>query len=175
MPDHQSQDPVVVIGAGPAGLTAARAIAARGEHVLVLEAGGGVGGLAGSTEVLDGLVDLGPHRFFSKDRRVNEAWLDAIGRDYVMIDRTTRILYGDRLFDYPLKPANALRNLGPRESARSIGSYARARIAPPDDTSTFEGWVTARFGARLYELFFQTYSERLWGIPCTEQIGRAHV
>lgn len=99
---------------------------------------------------------------------MNEAWLEAVGDDYVMVDRTTRILYGGRLFDYPLKPANALRNLGFAESARSIGSYGKARLRPPQDTNTFEGWVTSRFGERLYEIFFRTYSERLWGIPCSD-------
>jgi protoporphyrinogen oxidase len=158
----------IVIGAGPAGLTAAWKLAEAGQRVVVLEASDAVGGLARSLEVFGARVDVGPHRFFSSDRRINEAWLDAVDGDYVMVDRTTRILYDGKLFDYPLKPANALKNLGVAESIRSIGSYAKAQVCPPEDTSSFEGWVTSRFGARLYEIFFKTYSERLWGIPCTE-------
>jgi protoporphyrinogen oxidase len=164
---HAAYDSIV-IGAGPAGLTAAWKLAESGQRVVVLEASDGVGGLARSLEVFGARVDVGPHRFFSSDRRINEAWLDAVDGDYVMVDRTTRILYDGKLFDYPLKPTNALRNLGVVESLRSIGSYARTRVRPPADISSFEGWVTSRFGARLYEIFFKTYSERLWGIPCTD-------
>ena len=165
---QQSAYDVIVIGAGPAGLTAAWKLAESGQRVLVLESSEAVGGLARSLEVFGARVDVGPHRFFSSDRRINEAWLDAVEGEYVMVDRTTRILYDGKLFDYPLKPANALRNLGVAESVRSIGSYVSARMRPPVDTSSFEGWVISRFGARLYEIFFKTYSERLWGIPCTD-------
>lgn len=159
---------VVVIGAGPAGVTAAWALQRRGVHVELIEAGPAVGGLARSFELWGGRVDLGPHRFFSTDRRVNEAWLQATGDDYAMVDRTTRILYQGKLFDYPLRPGNALRNLGATTAVAAIGSYLQSRVRPPSDTSTFEGWVTSRFGRRLYEIFFKSYSEKLWGIPCTD-------
>ncbi len=135
---------------------------------MLAEASARVGGLARTIDLWGGRVDLGPHRFFSTDRRVNTAWLKATGPAYSMVDRTTRILYQGRLFDYPLKPGNALRNLGIWAALGAVSSYAWTRLRPPSDTSTFEGWITSRFGRRLYEIFFKTYSEKLWGMPCTE-------
>ncbi|MDR1305650.1 MAG: FAD-dependent oxidoreductase [Verrucomicrobiales bacterium] len=162
---------VVIIGAGPAGLTAAYALAKRGVTVSVLEATGAVGGMARTIPLWGQRVDLGPHRFFSADPRVNKLWLEIAGADYDMVSRLTRILYKNRLFHYPLKPANALRNLGPLEAARCLASYLlqQFRQTPAADAdiadASFEQWVTRRFGRRLYEIFFKTYSEKLWGIP----------
>lgn len=113
-------------------------------------------------------VDMGPHRFFSHDKRVNTLWLEVAGKDYRMVNRQTRIYYKKKFFDYPLKPANALSNLGIFEAARCMLSYFREKILPTKDTGTFESWVTRRFGKRLYQIFFKTYSEKLWGIRCTE-------
>lgn len=157
---------VVVIGAGPAGITAAKRLARYGKKTLLVEASDHVGGLACSVEVLGSKVDLGPHRFFSSDRRVNEEWLDAVGDDYVMVERVTRIFYDNKFFDYPLRAFNVLRTLGLKESVHSAVSFAHTQLFPPAHTDTFEGWVQSRFGRRLYEIFFKTYSERLWGIPC---------
>ena len=164
----ESDVDVVVIGAGPAGLTAGLRLAQEGYSVLVIEASDAVGGFSRSIDILGGRVDLGPHRFFSSDRRINEFWLEVVGTDFVMVDRVTRILYDGNLFDYPLRPMNALKGLGLVESTRSILSYLAARSRSSDAPIDFEGWVTSRFGQRLYEIFFKTYSERLWGIPCTE-------
>jgi len=161
---------VGVIGGGPAGATAAYELARQGVDVDLYEAGDCMGGLARSIELWGQTVDLGPHRFFSKVRRVNALWLDMAGPDYVMVKRTTRIYYNGKFFHYPLRPMNALTELGPLEAARCITSYFREKAMPsasaPHDT--FETWVTNRFGKRLYEIFFRTYSEKLWGIPCTE-------
>ncbi len=158
----------VVIGAGPAGLTAAYQLSKFGKRVLVVESSQYVGGFSRTETILDAKVDLGPHRFFSDDHRVNSIWIEIMQSDYVMIDRQTRILYGGDLYDYPLKPANALAKMGAGTAALCLLSYVRARALPPNDQSTFEGWVTARFGTKLYKMFFQTYSERLWGIPCDQ-------
>jgi len=161
---------VAVIGAGPAGITAAYQLSKRGVDVDVFEASAEVGGLARSFSLWGQRVDLGPHRFFSQDRRVNELWLEVVGRDYAMVDRITRIYYRGRFFRYPLEPMDALAKLGPVEASRCLASYAWARLRSPriPENASFEEWVTCRFGRRLYEIFFKTYSEKLWGISCRD-------
>lgn len=161
---------VAVIGAGPAGLTAAVRLSGPNCQVDVYEAAGAVGGLARSIRLWGQTVDLGPHRFFSHDRRVNELWLEMAGRDYAIVKRLTRILYKGKLFRYPLEAFEALTKLGFSEAARCLASYARGRIGPraSDSSGSFEDWVCRRFGRRLFEIFFKTYSEKLWGIPCQE-------
>jgi protoporphyrinogen oxidase len=159
---------IAIIGSGPAGITAAYALTKSIPTVDVYEASDSVGGLARSIKLWGQTVDIGPHRFFSRDRRVNELWLEVVGHDYAMVDRLTRILYKGRFFQYPLQPWNALAKLGPVEAARCASSYAREILSPNPDHDSFEGWVSGRFGRRLYEIFFKSYSEKLWGIPCTE-------
>ena len=159
---------VAVIGAGPAGITAAYELAKRGVEVDVFEATSSVGGLAKTIDLWGQKVDIGPHRFFSKDSRINKIWLEVVGDDFEMVDRLTRIFYKNRFFYYPLKPLNALWNLGVFRAAGCLFSYFLEKISPTKDTSTFEGWVKSRFGRSLYEIFFKTYSEKLWGIKCTE-------
>ena len=161
---------VAVIGAGPAGITAAYQLAKAGVRVTVFEAGGAVGGLARSLELWGQRVDLGPHRFFSNDARINRLWLEVVGRDYRMVDRLTRIFYERKLYDYPLSPANALWNMGVPDAAACMASYLwqKARGWSDRDRATFEDSVVSRFGRRLYRMFFKPYSEKLWGIPCTD-------
>ncbi len=159
---------VAVIGAGPAGLSAAYALAGSGVSVDIHEAESTVGGMAKTISLWDHKVDLGPHRFFSSDPFVNGLWLDVAGEDYSVIDRLTRIYYNNKLFYYPLKPANALLNLGIKEAAACSLSYARELFAPTAQDGSFENWVVSRFGNRLFEIFFKTYTEKLWGIPCTQ-------
>ena len=161
-----------MIGAGPAGMTAAYELSKQlGEQVSVLdvfEKSDRVGGLSKSIDLWEQRVDLGPHRFFSHDTRINALWLEVVKDRYDIVNRQTRIYYKKRFFDYPIKAFNALRGLGIFEAARCLLSYLGERLFPTRDTSTFEGWVTSRFGKRLYTIFFKTYSEKLWGIPCTE-------
>lgn len=159
---------VAVIGAGPAGLTTAYELSKMGIEVDVFEADKTVGGMAKSIELWGQLVDLGPHRFFSSDPRVNRLWLELIDADYVMVQRLTRILYRGKFFDYPLKASNTFRNLGALESAMCLVSYFQALVKPAKRDDTFEDWVSSRFGTRLYETFFKSYSEKLWGISCRE-------
>ncbi|MFF0244355.1 NAD(P)/FAD-dependent oxidoreductase [Streptosporangium sandarakinum] len=156
----------VIVGAGPAGLTAAYELTRRGLPCEVFEADHVVGGISRTVERDGWRFDIGGHRFFTKVARVEEFWNEILGEeDFLLRPRMSRIHYGGRFFDYPLRASNALRNLGPLESARCVASYAGARLRPPADQSTFEGWVTARFGRRLYEIFFRTYTEKVWGVP----------
>jgi protoporphyrinogen oxidase len=163
---------IAVIGAGPAGMTAAYKLSEElGKKVTALdiyELSAQVGGLSKSIDLWDQRVDQGPHRFFSHDTKINEVWLEVVGRDYDIVNRQTRIYYKKRFFDYPIRALNALKGLGIFEATRCMLSYLAERIAPTRDTSTFEGWVTSRFGKRLYTIFFKTYSEKLWGISCTD-------
>lgn len=158
----------VVIGAGPAGMTAAYELAKAGKKVDVYEASGGIGGMAGSFNLWGQRVDYGPHRFFSKDPRINAEWKEVVGTDYQSVNRLTRILYDNKLFYYPLKPFNALFRLGIWKAFLCGLSYVwvQVRPVPKAAQATFEGWVAQRFGWRLYRIFFKTYSEKLWGIPC---------
>ncbi|MBI5441700.1 MAG: FAD-dependent oxidoreductase [Deltaproteobacteria bacterium] len=162
---------VAVIGAGVAGLTAAYQLAKGGASVEVFEAGDAVGGLAQTVNLWGQRVDLGPHRFFSSDPLVGRFWQEAVGPHYRMIDRLTRIYYAKRFFHYPLQPANALRNMGPVTALTCIGSFLAEQLCPsvgPSQEQSFEAWVVGRFGRRLYEMFFKSYSEKLWGISCQD-------
>ncbi len=158
--------PVVILGAGPAGLAAARELAEAGWPVLVLEKRAVVGGIA-RTEVHGGYrFDVGGHRFFTKNDRIERLWRETMGEDLLRVRRLSRICYQGRFFRYPLSAPDTLRNLGLLESLRIVLSYGRARLLPNPREDSFEQWVTNRFGRRLYEAFFRTYTEKVWGIPC---------
>ena len=157
---------VGVVGAGPAGLTAAYELARHGRAVEVFEATDAVGGISQTVERDGWRFDIGGHRFFTKVPEVEALWHELLDdEDFLRRPRMSRIYYRGKLFDYPLKPVNALRNLGVLEAVRCLASYAWVRLRPPADQSTFEGWVAARFGWRLYRIFFKTYTEKVWGVP----------
>ncbi|HEX6204338.1 MAG TPA: NAD(P)/FAD-dependent oxidoreductase [Solirubrobacterales bacterium] len=160
--------PVAVLGAGPAGLTAAYRLVQRRVPVVVFEAGEQVGGLA-RTETRDGYrFDLGGHRFFTKSEEVAELWGDLLGGELLVRPRLSRIYWRGRLIEYPLRPADVFAKVGPVELVRSLGSYARARLRPARAEESYEDWVSARFGRRLFELFFKTYTEKVWGVETGE-------
>ncbi|MGI9051343.1 MAG: NAD(P)/FAD-dependent oxidoreductase [Ilumatobacteraceae bacterium] len=160
---------VVIIGAGPAGLTAAAELVARDVCPIVLEADDTVGGISRTVERDGWRFDIGGHRFFTKVPEVQQFWHELLpGEEFMVRPRMSRIFYDGKFFDYPLRASNALSNLGVGTSLKCVLSYLRARISPPADTSTFEGWVTSRFGRRLYETFFKTYTEKVWGVPASE-------
>ena len=160
---------VVVVGAGPAGLTAAYQLTKAGRRVLVLEADDVVGGIS-RTVVRDGWrFDIGGHRFFTKVQAVSDLWHEILAPgEFLVRPRLSRIFYNGKFYDYPIKPVHALRTLGPLEAVRCVTSYCWVRLRPPADQTTLEGYVVARYGRRLYEHFFKTYNEKVWGVPASE-------
>ena len=163
-----SLQPVVIIGAGPAGLTAAYELFKRGEHSVILEADNVVGGISRTVNYHGYRFDIGGHRFFSKAPYINELWREILAEDFLVRPRLSRIHYRGHFFDYPLKPFNALSGLGPLEVSRVCMSYARSQVLPYGADDNFELWVANRFGYRLYDIFFKTYTEKVWGMPCSE-------
>jgi len=160
--------PVVIAGAGPAGLAAAHELVSRGAAVDIFEHLDKVGGIA-RTEVYKGYrFDLGGHRFLTKVPEVQRFWADIMGPEFITVPRLSRIYYRRRFFDYPISIGNVARNLGLWESGCLGGSYLLARLRPSPVEDTFEQWVTNRFGRRLYQTFFATYTQKVWGIPGSE-------
>jgi protoporphyrinogen oxidase len=159
--------PVVVVGAGPAGLTAAYELVRRGVPVVVLEADRVVGGIARTVEYKGFRFDIGGHRFFTKVGVVSELWHAMLGSDLLTRPRLSRIYYRGRFFDYPLRPLNALGNLGVFTSLGVLASYLWIKLFPIRPEVSFADWVSNRFGRRLFDIFFRTYTEKVWGIPCS--------
>ena len=159
----------IVIGGGPAGLTAAYTLANTGQPVIVLEAHPELWGGISRTEAYKGYrFDIGGHRFFSKSAQIEALWDELLPEPLLERPRKSRILYGGRFYSYPLKPVEALRNLGPGEAVRCVVSYCNARLKPITPVKSFEDWVTNAFGKRLFGIFFRTYTEKVWGMPCSE-------
>ncbi|MHB8464824.1 MAG: NAD(P)/FAD-dependent oxidoreductase [Acidimicrobiales bacterium] len=157
---------VVIIGAGPAGLTAAYQLSKAGHTSTVLEADDVVGGISRTPERDGWRFDIGGHRFFTKVPEVEALWHEILpDEDFLLRPRMSRIYYEGKFFDYPLRAMNALKGLGVVEATMCMASYAKAKVRPPKDLESFEGWTTAAFGKRLYNTFFKTYTEKVWGVP----------
>ena len=162
---------LIIIGAGPAGLTAAYQLSESNKKVLVLEKKSQVGGLAETKVFGPHRYDIGPHRFFTKNKEVYELFLEMLGNDAVSVERKTRILFNNSYFDYPLTPLNALFGLGFSESVVIGFSYLLARVKSYSGISkinNFEDWVVDRFGKKLFNNFFKNYTEKVWGIDCKD-------
>ncbi|MDX2044254.1 MAG: FAD-dependent oxidoreductase [Acidobacteriota bacterium] len=158
----------LVIGAGPAGLTSAYELSKLGISSTIIEADEQVGGLSRTVSYKGYRFDIGGHRFFSKVPLINELWREMLSEDFLLRPRLSRIHYRGHFFDYPLKAANALAGLGPIEAFLVMLSYSKAKMFPSAEETNLEQWVSNRFGQRLYEIFFKTYTEKVWGIPCNE-------
>ena len=165
MPEKQ----VVVIGAGPAGLTAAYELCKADIASVVIEKDDVVGGLARTVNYKDYLFDIGGHRFFTKVHAVEAMWREVLSeQDFLRCQRLSRIYYNKKFFYYPLRVANALFGLEPWNCFLILLSYLWAQLFPVRPEESFEAWVSNRFGKRLYRIFFKTYTEKVWGIPCSE-------
>src|SRR5438552_1752106 len=167
MKEFMDPNNVVIIGGGPAGLTAALELSKSGVQALVLESDKQVGGIARTVNYKGYLFDIGGHRFFTKWEEVNQIWGNVLGARFIERPRLSRIYYKKKFFSYPLVAKNALFGLGLIESARILGSYVRSQLRPTPKEDNLEEWVCNRFGRRLYEIFFKTYTEKVWGVPCT--------
>jgi protoporphyrinogen oxidase len=162
---------VVVIGAGPAGLTAAYQLmkAGHASRVTILESDTVVGGISRTVEREGWRFDIGGHRFFTKVQVVDDLWWEILGAEnFLRRPRQSRIFYQGKFYDYPLVPMNVLRNLGVVEAVRCVLSYLWVRVRPPKNRDTLEGFIVSRFGWRLYRHFFKAYNEKVWGVPASE-------
>ncbi len=158
---------VAIIGAGPAGLTAAYLLCKAKHNVVVFEKDPKYVGGISRTESYKGYhFDIGGHRFFSKSKQVEDFWTEILGNNLLERPRSSRIFYNKSFFSYPLRAKEALQKLGIVESALCVVSYLKAKANPVKDPGNFEDWVSNHFGKRLYNMFFKTYTEKVWGIPC---------
>lgn len=156
----------VIAGAGPAGLTAAYELTKHAHSCVVLESDPHmVGGISRTDQYKGYRFDIGGHRFFSKSDEVNRIWKEILGDELITRSRLSRIYYNRRFFHYPLKAFDALIKLGPIRAIRILASYAKARMRPIRPEKSFEDWVVNRFGRLLFETFFKTYTEKVWGMP----------
>jgi len=162
-------DEVVIIGAGPAGLTAAHELSRHGTTSTIVERDPVyVGGLARTVRHNGSRFDVGGHRFFTRIPEVQALWRELLPDDFLVRPRLSRVHFRGTFFHYPLRAAEVLAKLELSESARIIASYVHSRLHPIRPEDNFEQWVTNRFGRHLYEMFFRTYTEKVWGIPCQE-------
>lgn len=175
-PEAKATDRTVIIGGGPAGLTAAYELCAAGKRSLVLEATSDVGGISRTVEYKGYKFDIGGHRFYTKVKIVEQMWREVMGEELLTRSRSSRILYNKRFFQYPLEPWNLFLTLGPIETGLCLLSYTKAavdkhakklfRIEQP--ARDFETYVTIRFGRRLFKRFFESYTEKVWGMKCRD-------
>ena len=160
---------VAIIGAGPAGLTAAYLLSKNDVDVVVLEADPVyVGGISRTATYKGFHFDIGGHRFFSKSKAVEDLWTELLPNDMLNRPRSSRIFYGGKFFNYPLKPFEALIKLGILQSILCVFSWLKARLFPVRNPRNFEDWVSNQFGRRLFRIFFKSYTEKVWGMSCKE-------
>src|SRR6476620_5219 len=160
---------VFVIGAGPAGLTAAYCLTKEDPSVIVIEKDPVyVGGISRTVEYSGFMFDIGGHRFFSKSKEVVDLWREILPNDFIERPRLSRIYYGGKYYSYPLSAFEALSNLGLFTSAACMLSFGYAKLLPIESPANFHEWVRNQFGEKLFSIFFKTYTEKVWGMRCDE-------
>ena len=160
---------VAIIGAGPAGLTAGYLLTKQGKSVAIIEKDATyVGGISRTVEHEGYRFDIGGHRFFSKSQQVVDLWNEILPDDFIQRPRMSRIYYEGKFYSYPLRAFEALRNLGVLRSTACMLSYGWSKLRPIKDVKSFEDWTSNQFGKKLYSIFFKTYTEKVWGMPCNE-------
>src|SRR3989344_2532869 len=172
--ENNEKETIIICGAGPGGLAAAIELVKKGRRVVILEKENQVGGIAKTVNYKGYHFDIGGHRFFTKEKEVSNLWQETLGKDFLTRPRLSRIYYRNKFYFYPLKPANALKNLGFVQAMGILMSYfftrAKYYLGPKKPAENFEEWVTEKFGKKLFNTFFKTYTEKVWGIP-TKEIG----
>src|SRR5215217_3070611 len=159
----------LISGAGPAGLTTAYELTKAGRSVAIVERDPTyVGGISRTVYYKGYRLDIGGHRFFSKSAEVEAWWTEVMGDEMLQRPRSSRIYYNGKLFDYPLRAGDALSKLGPIEALRCVLSYGWAKVKPYKNVVSFEQWVVNNFGRRLFQIFFKTYTEKVWGMDCAD-------
>lgn len=159
---------VIIIGGGPAGLTAAYQLSKEGTRTTVIEKDDVVGGISRTVNYRGFRFDIGGHRFFTKIPEVQAVWNELLKEEFITRPRLSRIYYRNKFYQYPLKGFEVVKNLGPIDTLAVLASYGMQRMKPYPVEENFEQWVSNRFGKKLYGMFFKTYTEKVWGIPCTE-------
>lgn len=174
--DVNIEKKIIIFGAGPAGLATAMEAVKKNHKIFILEKEDQVGGIAKTVKYKGYHFDIGGHRFFTKEKEVQDLWHNTLGKEFLVRPRLSRIYYKNKFYFYPLKPFNALKNIGPISACSIIISYffTRAKyyigrtFGYTKKAETFDEWITQRFGAKLFNIFFKTYTEKVWGIPTTE-------
>ena len=169
--ENRADKKILIIGGGPAGLTAAYELLKSGVRSIIFEQDQVVGGLSRTINFKNYYFDLGGHRFFTKVKAVENMWREVLGEAFLLRDRLSRIYYNKKYFYYPLRPMNALLGLGVWNSILIVTSYLYAQLFPSREEETLEQWVSNRFGQRLFKIFFKTYTEKVWGMSCSEIRG----
>jgi len=168
-PKGEIEVDVAIIGAGPAGLTAGYLLTKAGKSVAIIEKDATyVGGISRTVEHEGYRFDIGGHRFFSKSAAVVDLWNEILPDDFIQRPRMSRIYYEGKFYSYPLRAFEALRNLGIWRSTTCMTSYLWSKLFPIKEVKSFEDWTANQFGWKLYSIFFKTYTEKVWGMPCDE-------